>query len=363
MERIKVLIADDHALIRKGLIELLGVEETLEIVGEVSDGDEAVETAKLLKPHVVLMDLQMPRCNGVEATHRLQAQMPDIKVLIHTASEEEVDLSSALKAGARGYILKNEEPKLIVQAIEYIAHGGIMVSPAMATKLMGELKAEQPDVVIKEQPPLSPREQKILGLLAHGASDKAIAGTLSTTENAVATDLSNILHKLRLANRRKAVEYAKRAGLAGDGKEAAVEPDVGAGVNHRLETPDVGTELTGSPTTAVAEELDGVIELIISPPVEPRGVLRLQLWLKDVGKAVVGEVRGSLGGETVLNLTIRQPISLGTLAESPIVIEVHEEQSVGIVGGVARPLSDLGVATIGAGSTRPRRFRLVLQPD
>ena len=105
MDRIKVLIADDHALIRKGLRELLSMDETIEIVGDVADGDEAVETAKLLRPHLVLMDLQMPRCDGLEATRRLQAEMPDVKVLILTVSDQEVDLLNAIKAGARGYIL------------------------------------------------------------------------------------------------------------------------------------------------------------------------------------------------------------------------------------------------------------------
>ena len=362
MKRIKVLIADDHLLIRRGLRELLGLEETLEVVGEVSDGDEAVEAARLLKPHVVLMDLAMPRLNGVEATRQLQAEMPDIKVLVHTVAEGDVDLSSAIKAGARGYLLKTDQPNLLVQAIQYVAHGALMVSPAMATKLMGELKTEQPDEG-EEEPSLSPRQQRILRLMATGASEKGIAVRLATTESSIKSQVSRILHKLHLVNRREAVEYARRAGLAGDGKKAAVEQDVSAGARDRLETPDVGTEPVGSPTTTEAEELDGVIELIISPPVEPRAVLKLYLWLQQVGRAVIGDITGSLGGDTLLNITIRQPISLGMLAELPIVTEVNEESYLGGTGTVARPLSDPGVAKIGVGRTKSRRFRLVLQPD
>ena len=183
-------------------MEVLGREESLEVVGEASDGDEAVEKARALRPHLVLMDLQMPRCNGVEATRRLQAEMPETRILILTVSDKEADLSEAIKAGARGYILKDEEPAQLVQAIQYVAHGGFMVSPPMATKLLKEMKAGRPRVAPQEEASLSPVEPDLLEQLAEGTSDKAIASRLSTTEEAVKTHVSNILHKLHVGSRR-----------------------------------------------------------------------------------------------------------------------------------------------------------------
>jgi len=145
MSKIRVLIADDNIQYRWALIEALSSTDTFQVLDEASNGNEAVEKAIALKPQVVLMDLHMPECNGVEATRRLQAEMPDVKVLVNTVSEKEKDLVDALKAGAKGYMLKSENPEMIAEAILYVAQGGIIVSPSMAATLLREFRIlEQP---------------------------------------------------------------------------------------------------------------------------------------------------------------------------------------------------------------------------
>ncbi len=159
MEQITVFVVDDHALIRRGLADILREAENLEMVGEASDGQEAIETASVLKPDVILMDLHMPRCDGAEATARLKAALPETKTLILTVSEAEEDLVEALKLGARGYILKSEDPELLVQAIHYVFRGGVMISPSMEVKLQGGLESGLAGEGEPEWADLTPREQ------------------------------------------------------------------------------------------------------------------------------------------------------------------------------------------------------------
>ena len=130
MDRVKVLIADDHTLVRAGLKEVLSNEDTLEIVGEASDGNEAIRKARALKPDVLLMDLNMPNCDGVEATRRIQAEMPGIAVLILTVSERDADLLNAMEARARGYLLKDASPEQITHAVNYAARERPSASPS-----------------------------------------------------------------------------------------------------------------------------------------------------------------------------------------------------------------------------------------
>ena len=146
MERIKTMVVDDHIPFRWGLIESLSREDTLEIVEEDSDGIEAVEKARNTKPNVVLMDLNMPVSNGIEVAGRLNSEMPEIKILILSVSDSGDDLMNALKAGAHGFILKNESPRQIAQAINYVAHGGIIVSPSMGSKLLDKFAPQQPPI-------------------------------------------------------------------------------------------------------------------------------------------------------------------------------------------------------------------------
>jgi len=217
MEPIKVLVVDDHTLFRCGIAAVLANQDSLEVVGEASDGLEAIEKAKKIAPDVILMDLNMPHCNGLEATQALQTEMPQINILVLTVSDSESDLFAAMKFGAKGYILKNTEPEELIHAIFHIARGGVIVSPLMATKLLDEFKdlraeveresAQEADTV------LSPREGEVLQLLAQGATNKEIGDSLFISENTVKTHLRNIMEKLHLVNRSQAAAYAVKKGL------------------------------------------------------------------------------------------------------------------------------------------------------
>ena len=216
MPRIKVLVVDDHPLLRRGVMDVLGLQEQIMVVGEAGNGIEALEKARELSPEVIVMDLEMPTMNGLEATAAFQAEFPNIKILIFTVSDAQADLLSTMRAGARGYILKNAAAAELLRAVSQIADGGVVVSPVMATKLLGELPME------KEAPETTPelevltqREAEVLQLVAKGASNKEIASALYISENTVKTHMRNIMDKLRLTNRTQAAVYSAR-----------VQPDV-----------------------------------------------------------------------------------------------------------------------------------------
>ncbi len=216
MERTKVLIVDDHTIFRRGLAQILGEDKGLDILGQASNGNEAVEKAQELKPDVVVMDLHMPECDGVQATGRLRTEMPEVKVLILTVSDKEEDLFLAIKAGARGYLLKDEEPEQLAQAVGQVARGGVIVSAAMADNLLNEFKAQKPATSAVGDSGLSRREQEVLQLVAQGTSNKEIGAALFISENTVKTHLRHILDTLHLANRSQAAAYAARAGMLKD---------------------------------------------------------------------------------------------------------------------------------------------------
>jgi DNA-binding NarL/FixJ family response regulator len=217
MDAIKVLVVDDHALFRRGIIDVLSHQANLKVVGEAIDGLEAIQKAEETRPDVILMDLNMPHCNGLEATQALQAKMPQVNILVLTVSDSEADLFAAMKFGAKGYILKNTEPDELVSAILHIAQGGAIISPLMATKLLTEFKDlginVADDTAREPHARLSPRELEVLKLVAQGATNREIADSLFISENTVKTHLSNIMEKLHLANRSQAAAYAVRRGL------------------------------------------------------------------------------------------------------------------------------------------------------
>ena len=218
MKPIKVLVVDDHALFRRGIAAVLSNQEDMEVVGEAVDGLEAIEKAKEVVPDVILMDLNMPRCSGLEATQALQAEMPQVNILVLTVSDKEADLFASVKFGARGYLLKKTEPEELIHAIIHIARGGVIISPLMATKLLTEFKDLSSGVEREStqgtDAALSPREGEVLQLVAQGASNKKIADSLFISENTVKTHLRNIMEKLHLANRSQAAAYAIEKGLA-----------------------------------------------------------------------------------------------------------------------------------------------------
>lgn len=217
MATVKVLVVDDHALFRRGITSVLANQENLRVVGEATNGLEAIDKAGELAPDVILMDLHMPQCTGLEATQAIRTKMPQVNILVLTVSENEADLFAAVKFGAKGYILKNIEPEELTQAIFHIAQGGVIISPLMAAKLLSEFQDLSAGVAKKlaqeVAADLSPREDEVLKLVAQGATNKKIADSLFISENTVKTHLRNIMDKLHLVNRSQAAAYAVKRGL------------------------------------------------------------------------------------------------------------------------------------------------------
>ena len=208
-EKIRVLIVEDQAVVRAGLTAILEAESNIDIVGEAGDGLEAINKAIELKPDVILMDIFMPGLSGLEATVAIRQKHPDAKVLILTISDKDEDLFTAIKAGAKGYILKGADPEELVRAITHVAEGGVIISPVMAPRLLSEIGTEEKPME-PEASVLSPRETEILHLIAKGLTDKEIADRLFISLNTAKTHLKNILVKLQLKSRTQAAAYEAR---------------------------------------------------------------------------------------------------------------------------------------------------------
>jgi NarL family two-component system response regulator LiaR len=211
-DTIRVLIADDHAVVRQGIRAFLLTRPEIEVVGEACDGAEAVELAGRLQPDVVLMDLLMPNMDGIEAVHRIRSGRPDARILVLTSFATDDQIFPAIQAGALGYLLKDSSPVELVQAIQQVHRGESSLHPAIARKVLQELTRPS-----REQPapePLTAREIEVLRLVAQGKSNGEIAGMLVVSEGTVRTHVSSILGKLHLASRTQAALYALRTGLA-----------------------------------------------------------------------------------------------------------------------------------------------------
>lgn len=211
----RVLIADDHALFRDGLRSLLEARG-IEIAGEAQNGREAVELARQERPDVVLMDLSMPELGGLAATRLISADLPDVKVVVLTASEDDADLFEAIKSGAQGYLLKNLKADDLVSMLEGVTRNEPALTPALARKLLGEFA--RPGSPREDRSPegLTPREREVLELLVRGiTSNRDLAERLVVSENTVKYHLRNILDKLHLENRAQVVAYALRHQLVG----------------------------------------------------------------------------------------------------------------------------------------------------
>jgi DNA-binding NarL/FixJ family response regulator len=204
---IRVLIVDDHAVVRAGLAEILGEKPDIVIIGEASDGLEAVDQANELKPDIVLLDIYMPRASGLEAMLAIKEKMPHIKVLILTISEREDDLFRAIRYGADGYLLKSATTTEVVEAVRTTASGESMLSPKMAARLISEFR-EQSETEFK----LSEREKEVLQLVGAGLTNPQIAERLFIGESTVRTHLQRLLEKLHLKNRTEAIAYINRHG-------------------------------------------------------------------------------------------------------------------------------------------------------
>lgn len=210
----RVLIADDHALFRDGLRSLLEAHG-IEVLGEAKDGNEAVDLARHYRPDIVLMDLNMPEVNGLAATRLISAEMPDVRVVVLTASEDDADLFEAVKSGAQGYLPKSLEAEELFSFLEGVLKDEPALTPALARKVLGEFAREPQEVA--QQPvasTLTERERDVLELLVSGVtSNRELAEKLFVSENTVKYHLRNILDKLHLNNRAQVVAYAVRHGL------------------------------------------------------------------------------------------------------------------------------------------------------
>jgi len=201
---IRVLIVDDHAVVRAGLTKILATEPGIAIVGEAGDGLEAIKKALELRPDVILMDIFMPHCSGLEATVVIRQQLADARLLILTVSDREEDLLQALRFGAQGYLLKSAAITEVAEAVRRVAAGEAMLSPHIITRLVAEFRGKS------DVPALSAREGEVLELLAGGLTNSEIASRLILGESTVRTYLRRLLDKLQLKNRSEAVAYAAR---------------------------------------------------------------------------------------------------------------------------------------------------------
>jgi NarL family two-component system response regulator LiaR len=209
---IRVLVVDDHVIVRQGIRALLTEFEDVEVVGEAGNGLEAVQATESLKPDVVLMDLLMPGMDGVEATRRISEQWPEVRVLVVTTYSGDDLVFPAIKAGARGYALKDAGARELVGAIRQIYRGEPSLHPDIARKLLQEVRQPTPDRRARD--PLTAREVEVLRLLAEGLDNQQIAERLVVAEVTVRSHISRILDKLHVANRVQATLYALREGLA-----------------------------------------------------------------------------------------------------------------------------------------------------
>jgi NarL family two-component system response regulator LiaR len=212
---IRILIADDHAIVRDGIRSLLSTVLDIEVVDEAENGSEAVSKVRRIQPDVILMDIMMPVMDGIEAIGQIMERDPEARILVLTSFAADDQVFPAIKAGARGYLLKDSDSQELVQAIRQVYRGESWLHPKIARKLLRELSTEPP---VQKEPslvdPLTGREVEVLQLVAAGKSNQEIADKLVISEGTVRTHVSNILSKLHLASRTQATLYALREGLA-----------------------------------------------------------------------------------------------------------------------------------------------------
>jgi DNA-binding NarL/FixJ family response regulator len=215
-ERIRVLIADDHPVFRRGMRAILGAEPDTELVGEAMDGEEAVELALELSPHVILMDLNMPKVTGIEATRRILEVSPNTAILMLTMFEDDKSIFAAMRAGAHGYVLKGADGAETLRAIHAVASGEAIFSPTITRRLTGYFATPERDskaTSVEVFANLTEREHEILSLIAEGYTNNAIASRLYLSPKTVRNYVSSIFTKLQVADRPQAIIRAREAGL------------------------------------------------------------------------------------------------------------------------------------------------------
>jgi NarL family two-component system response regulator LiaR len=212
MDKIRVLVVDDESVVREGIVAILSLQPTLEVVGEASDGIQAVEMAGKIKPDVILLDMAMPKQDGLTTIPELKKTLPEVRILVLTSFADSDTVYQAIKSGALGFMLKDARREQLIQAIHDVAEGKASISPSIAIKVIQEV--DHPSEVLYTSSPLTPRELETLRLIARGLTNQEIAASLSVAERTVAKYVSSILDKLHLANRTQAALYAIREGLA-----------------------------------------------------------------------------------------------------------------------------------------------------
>jgi DNA-binding NarL/FixJ family response regulator len=213
---ISVLIADDHAVFREGLRAVLGPEPDMDVVGEAATGKEVIERAAELRPDVILMDIQMPQINGIEATRRILDASPHIGVVVLTMFEDDDSVFSAMRAGARGYILKGAPPSEILKVVRAVAGGEAYFGPEIARRLVVFFSTPKAASPAEALPELTARERDILGLIAQGHTNAKIAARLFVSPHTVRNHITHIFAKLQVADRAQAIIRAREAGLGRD---------------------------------------------------------------------------------------------------------------------------------------------------
>lgn len=216
MNVIRLLLADDHVLFREGLSGIISSQPDMQVVGEASDGLEAIVKAQQLKPDLILMDIQMPGCDGLEATRKIKQELEDCIIIMLTVRDDEEKLFEAIKSGAQGYLLKNIRSREMLDMLRGAIRGDAAINPHLAGRMLEEfrrlsqqLPADADDTALS----LTPRERDVLALVAQGSADKEIAAELSISLHTVKTHLRNILSKLQVSSRHEAARLAKHKGL------------------------------------------------------------------------------------------------------------------------------------------------------
>ncbi|GLV54515.1 DNA-binding response regulator [Dictyobacter sp. S3.2.2.5] len=212
-EPLTILLVDDHPLVRNGLRALLSSVPDLQVAGEAANGKEAITQAATLRPSIILMDLHMPEMNGIEATRHILQANPHIGILVLTMLEDDASVFAAMRAGARGYLLKGADQTEVLRAIGVVAHGEAIFSPPIARRLMQYFANMQPILPASSFPDLTEREREILTLITMGKSNAEIAQELVLSPKTVSNHVSNILSKLQVVDRAQAVLRARQAGL------------------------------------------------------------------------------------------------------------------------------------------------------